>query len=87
MALKGPFFFFFIRIVLSAAAKSITFVLDLYQRRILLHEVIGPGIMVCVIFDHFNLQIYMHQIPFISDDCLDLTLTHLTMVGGIDGIS
>jgi hypothetical protein len=25
----------------------------------------------------------MHQIPFISDDCLDLTLTHLTMVGGL----
>jgi hypothetical protein len=28
----------------------------------------------------------MHQIPSISDDCLDLTLTHLTMVGGIDRV-
>jgi hypothetical protein len=28
----------------------------------------------------------MHQIPFISDDCLDLTLTHLTMVWGINGV-
>jgi hypothetical protein len=28
----------------------------------------------------------MHQIPFISDDCLDLTLTHLTMAGGIDEV-
>jgi hypothetical protein len=27
----------------------------------------------------------MHQIPFIFDDCLDLTLTHLTMVGGLTG--
>jgi hypothetical protein len=34
------------------------FGLDLYQRRLLIHEVIGPGIMVCVIFDHYNLQIY-----------------------------
>jgi hypothetical protein len=25
----------------------------------------------------------MHQIPFISDDCLDLALTHLTMVEGL----
>jgi hypothetical protein len=58
MALEGPSFFFFIRLVLSAAAASITFGLDLYRRRLLLHEVIGPGIMVCVIFDHYNLQIY-----------------------------
>jgi hypothetical protein len=58
MALEGPSFFFFIRLVLSAAAASITFGLDLYQRRLLLHEVVGPGIMVCVIFDHYNLQIY-----------------------------
>ena len=57
MALEGPSFFFFIGLVLSAAA-SITFGLDLYRRRLLLHEVVGPGIMVCVIFDHYNLQIY-----------------------------
>jgi hypothetical protein len=29
--------------------------LDLYRRRLLLHEVIGPGIMVCVIFYHYDL--------------------------------
>jgi hypothetical protein len=29
----------------------------------------------------------MHLTPFISDDYLDLTLTHLTMVGGIDRVS
>jgi hypothetical protein len=28
----------------------------------------------------------MHQIPFISENSLDLTLTHLTMVGGIKGV-
>jgi len=28
----------------------------------------------------------MHQVPYISDNYLDLTLTHLTMVGGINGV-
>jgi hypothetical protein len=55
MALEGPCFFFFIRLVLSAATTSNTFGLDLYRRRLLLHEVIGPGIMVCVMFDHYKL--------------------------------
>jgi hypothetical protein len=27
----------------------------------------------------------MHLTPFISNNCLDLTLTHLTMVGGLTG--
>jgi hypothetical protein len=58
MALEGPSFFFFIRLVLSAAAASITFDLGLYWRRLLLHEVIGLGIMVYAMFDHYNLQIY-----------------------------
>jgi hypothetical protein len=58
MALEGPSFFFFIRPVLSAAAASITIGLDLHRRRLLLHEVIGPGIMVCVMFDHYNFHIY-----------------------------
>jgi hypothetical protein len=52
MALEGPSFFSFIRLVLSATTTSITIGLVLYQRRLLLHEVIGPGIMVCVTFDH-----------------------------------
>jgi hypothetical protein len=54
MALEGPFFFFFTRIVLSAAAASITIGLDLHQRRLFVHEVIGPSIMVCVMFDHYK---------------------------------
>jgi hypothetical protein len=29
----------------------------------------------------------MHLTPFVSDKCLDLTLTHLTMAGGIDRVS
>jgi hypothetical protein len=58
MALEGLSFFFFARIVLSAAETSITIGLDLHQRRLLLHEVIGPGIMVCVMFDRYNFQIY-----------------------------
>ena len=37
----------------------------------------------CLIIITFG---YMHQIPFISDNCLDLTLTHLTIVGGINGV-
>jgi hypothetical protein len=58
MALEGPYFFFFITLFLSTAETSITFGLDLHRRRLLLHEVIGPGIMVCVMFDHYNFQIY-----------------------------
>jgi hypothetical protein len=58
MALEGPSFLFFARIVLSVATTSITIGLDLHQRRLLLHEVIGPGIMVCVMFDRYNFQIY-----------------------------
>ena len=58
MALEGPSFFFFTRIVLSAVATSITIGLDLHQRKLLLHEVIGPCIMVCVMFDRYNFQIY-----------------------------
>jgi hypothetical protein len=30
---------------------------------------------------------YMHLIPFISNNCLDLTFSHLTMFGGIDRLS
>jgi hypothetical protein len=58
MGPEGPSFYSFIRFVLSAAATSITIDLVLYRRKLLLHEVIGPGIMVCVTFDHYNLWIY-----------------------------
>ena len=39
---QGLSFFFFTRLVLSATTASITIGLDLHQRRLLLHEVIGP---------------------------------------------
>ena len=58
MALEGPSFSFFARFVLSTATTSITIGLDLHQRRLLLHEVIGPGIMVCIMFGHYNFLIY-----------------------------
>jgi hypothetical protein len=38
----GPFFFFSARFVLPAVPASITTGLGLYQRGLLLHEVIGP---------------------------------------------
>lgn len=38
----GPIFFFSASFVLSAVPASITTGLGLYQRRLLLHEVIGP---------------------------------------------
>jgi hypothetical protein len=38
----GPFFFFSARFVLPAVPTSITTGLGLHQRRLLLHEVIGP---------------------------------------------
>jgi hypothetical protein len=58
MALEGPSLFFFAKFVLSTGATSITIGLVLHQRRLLLHEVIGPGIMVCVMFDRYNFHIY-----------------------------
>ena len=42
MALEGPSFFFSASFVLSAVPTSITTGLGLYQRGLLLHEVIGP---------------------------------------------
>ena len=54
----GPIFFFSASFVLSAVPASITTGLGLHQRGLLLHEVIGPGIMVCVMFDHYNFLIY-----------------------------
>ena len=85
MALEGPFFSSLVRFVLSAAAASITIGLVLYRKRLLLHEVIGPGIMVCVtlIIKPFE---YVHWIHFISNNCLDLTLANLTMIGEIDRV-
>jgi hypothetical protein len=40
----GPFFFFSARFVLPAVPASITTGLALYQRRLLLHEVIGSKV-------------------------------------------
>jgi hypothetical protein len=57
--------------------------LVLHQRWSLLHEVMSPGIMVCVtlILKTFK---YVHLVLFVSNECLDLILIHLTMSGGND---
>jgi hypothetical protein len=63
MALEGPSFLPFSTSTLSTAATtSITFGLVLHQRWFLLHEVMSPGIMVCVtlILKIFE---YVHLIP------------------------
>jgi hypothetical protein len=83
MALEGPPFLSSNTFILSAATTSITIGLVLCQRWFLLHEVISPGIMVCVTLIIKTLE-YVHLIPFVSNKCLDLTLAHLTMSGGID---
>ena len=83
MALEGPPFLSSIIFIMSAAAASITIGLVLCQRRFLLHEVIGLGIMVCVTLIIKTIEC-MHLIPFISNNCLDITLAHLIMFGGID---
>jgi hypothetical protein len=85
MALEGPPFLSSNIFILSAATTSITIGLVLCQRRFLLHEVISPGIMVCVTLIIKTIEC-MHLIPFISNNCLDLTLAHLTMFGGIDRV-
>jgi hypothetical protein len=85
MALEGPPFLSSNIFALSGAATFITIGLVLCQRWFLLHEVISPGIMVCVTLIIKTIQC-MHLIPFISNNCLDLTLAHLTMFGGIDRV-
>jgi hypothetical protein len=86
MALEGPPFLSSNILTLLAAATSTTIGLVLCQRGFLLHEVITSGIMVCVTFIIKTID-YMHLIHFISNNCLDLTLAHLTMFWGIDRMS
>jgi hypothetical protein len=83
MALEGPPFISSSIFILSATT-SITIDLVLCQRWFLLREVISPGIMVCVTLIIKTLK-YVHLIPFISNNFLDLTLAHLTMSGGLTG--
>ena len=83
MALEGPPFLSSSTFILSASATSITIGLVLCQRGFLIHEVISLGIMVCVTLIIKTIEC-MHLIPFISNNCLDLTLAYLTMFGGID---
>jgi hypothetical protein len=84
MALEGPPFLSSSIFILSAAATSTTIGLVLCQRGFLLHEVISSGIMVCVTLIIKTIEC-MHLIPFISNNCLDLTLAHLTMFWGLTG--
>jgi hypothetical protein len=85
MALEGPPFLSSSIFILSEATTSITIGLVLYQRWFLLHEVISLGIMVCVPLIIKTIE-YVHLIPFISNDFLDLTLAHLIIFGGINRV-
>jgi hypothetical protein len=57
--------------------------LVLYQRWFLLHEVMSLGIMVCVTLILKTFE-YVHLVLFVSSECLDLILIHLTKSGGND---
>jgi hypothetical protein len=83
MAPEGPPFLPFNASIFSAVATSITIGLVLCQRWFFLHEVMSPGIMVCVTLIIKTLE-YVHLIHFISNKCLDLILSHLTMSGEIN---
>jgi uncharacterized membrane protein YfcA len=85
MALEGPSFFFSVSFVLSAVPASITTGLNLHQRGLLLHEVNWSEVSWYVSYLIVITFLCMHLVPFISDDCLDLTLILLTIVGVIDG--
>jgi hypothetical protein len=82
MALEGPYFLHFNASTLPTTTTSITIGLVLCQRWFLLHEVMSPGIMVCVTLIIKTFE-YVHLIPFVSNKCLDLILAHLTMSGGM----
>jgi hypothetical protein len=84
MAVEGPPFLSSSIYILSAAAASTTIDLVLCRRGFLLHEVISSSIMVCVTLIIKTIDC-MHLIPFISNNCLDLTLAHLTMFWGLTG--
>jgi hypothetical protein len=58
--------------------------LVLYRRWFLLHEVMSPGIMVCVTLILKTFE-YVHLVLFVSNGCLDLILIHSTMSGGMTG--
>ena len=81
--LERPSFVPFKTSTLSAGTTSITFGLVLYQRWFLLHEVMSLGIMVCVTLILKTFE-YVHLVHFVSNECLDLILIHLTMSGGND---
>jgi hypothetical protein len=84
MALEGPSILPFSASTLPAtAAASITLGLVLCQRWFFLHEVMSPVIMVCVTLIIKTFE-YVHLIPFVSNESLDLILAQLTMSGGID---
>ena len=83
MALEGPSFLPFNASTLSATSTSITFGLVLNQRWFLLHEVVSPGIMVCVTLILKTFE-YVHLVLFVPNKYLDLILIHLTMSGEND---
>jgi hypothetical protein len=85
MALEGPSFLTFRASSLSAAAtSSITFGLVLHQRWFLLHEVMSPGIMVCVTLILKTFE-YVHSIPLFLTGAWILCLSTSPCLGGMTG--
>jgi hypothetical protein len=81
--LGGPIFSSFQRLDFVSSNNIHHLDLVLWQRWILLHEVMSPGIMVCVTLILKTFE-YVHLVLFVSNGCLDLILIHLTMSGGND---
>jgi hypothetical protein len=79
----GPIFSSFQRLHFVSSNNIHHLGLVLYQRWFLLHEVMSPGIMVCVTLILKTFE-YVHLVLFVSNGCLDLILIHLTMSGGND---
>jgi hypothetical protein len=85
MALEDPSFLPFSASTLSAtAAASITFGLVLHQKRFLLHEVMSPGIIVCVTLILKTFE-YVHLIPLFLTGAWILCLSTLPCLGGMTG--
>jgi hypothetical protein len=79
----GPIFSSFQRLHFVSSSSIHHLGLVLYQGWFLLHEVMSPGIMVCVTLILKTFE-YVHLVLFVSNGCLDLILIHLTMSGGDD---
>ena len=85
--LRAHLFFFSARLVLPAVPASITTGLGLHQKRALAPWGNWSEVSWYVSYLIIITFLCMHYISFISDNCLDLTLIHLTTVGVIDRVA